>query len=124
MEALYQLTQKCSRTGRKPKLTGVLQPSIFGTQPEQPVETYPGPEHLEHLSKHRVVQNGDPRDNKNLLTATGVGHLHRLQGRILPHTNSQSVQEVHAFSHQGSVLPVQGPTLWSVHSTHGVYSGG
>ena len=28
------------------------------------------------------------------------------------------------FLHPGSVLPVQSPTLWSVHSTHGVHSGG
>ena len=80
--------------------------------------------HLEHLPKHRVVQNGDPRDNKDLPTARGVGHLHRLQGRILPYTNLQSVQEVHAFSHPGSVLPVQSSNLCSVHSTHGVHSGG
>ena len=98
--------------------------AIFGTQTQQPVGTGPGPEHLEHLPKHRVVQNGDPRDNKNLPTGRGVGHLHRLQGRILPYTNSQSVQEVHAFSHPGSVLPVQGPTLWPVHSTPGIHSGG
>ena len=101
--------QKCSRTG---------------TQTQQPVETYPGPEHLEHLPKHRVFQNGDPRDNKHLPTARGVGHLHRLQGRILPYTNSQSVQEVHAFSHPGSILPVQSPTIWPVHRTYGVHSGG
>ena len=88
------------------------------------METHPGPEHSEHLPKHRVVQNGDPRVNKNLPSGRGVGHFHRLQGRILPHTNSQPVQEVHAFSHPGSVLPVQGPTLWSVPSTHGVHSGG
>ena len=43
--------QKCSGTGNKPKLTGVLQLAIFGTQTQQPVETYPGPEHLEHLPK-------------------------------------------------------------------------
>ena len=116
--------QKCSGTGSKPKLTGVLQPAIFGTQTQQPVETYLGPEHLAHLPKHRVIQNGDPRDNKNLPTGRGVGHLHRLQGHIFPYTNSQSVQEVHAFSHPGPVLPVQSPTLWSVHSTYGVHSGG
>ena len=116
--------QKCSGTGSKPKLTGFLQPAIFGTQTQQPVETYSGPEHLEHLPKHRVVQNGDPRDNKNLPTARGVGHLHRLQGRILPYTNSQSVQEVYAFSHPGSVLTVKSPTIWPVHSTYGVHSGG
>ena len=116
--------QKCNRTGSKPKLTGVLQLAIFGTQIQQPVETYLGPEHLEHFPKHRVIQNGDPRDNKNLPTDGGVGHLHRLQGCILPHTNSQSVQEVHAFPHPRSVLPVQSPTLRPVHSTHGVHSGG
>ena len=59
----------------KPKLTGFLQPAIFGTQTQQPVETYPGPEHLEHLPKHRVVQNGDPRDNKDLPTTRGVGPI-------------------------------------------------
>ena len=88
------------------------------------METDPRPEHLEHLFKHRDVQDGNPRDNKNFPPSRGVGHIHRFQRRILPHTNSQSVQEVHAFSHPGSVLPVQGPTLWSVHSSHGVHSGG
>ena len=53
-----------------------------------------------------------------------MGHLHRLQRRILPHTYSQSVQEVHAFSPPGSVLPVQSPTLWPLHSSHGVHSDG
>ena len=80
------------------------------------MQTHPGPQHSEYLPKHTVVQNGDPRDNKDLPSGRGVGHFHRLQGRILPHTNSQSVQEVHAFSHPGSVLPVQSSTLWSVHS--------
>ena len=88
------------------------------------METGPGPEHLEHLFKHRVVKDGDPRDNKNLPTGRGVGHIHRFQRRLLPHTNSQSVKEVHAFSPPGSILPVQGPTLWPIHSPHGVHSGG
>ena len=116
--------QKCSRTGGESKLTGVLQPAIFGTQTQQPVETDLRPEHLEHLFKHRVVQDGDPRDNKNLPTGRGVGHINRFQRRILPHTNSQSVQEVHAFSPPRSVLPVQSPSLWPVHNPHGVHSGG
>ena len=98
--------QKCSRTGSKSKIPGVLQQAIFGTRTQQPVETYLGPEHLEHLPKHRVIQNGDTRNNKNLPTGKGVGYLHRFQGCILPHTNSQSVQEVHAFSRPGLVLPV------------------
>ena len=87
------------------------------------METYPGSEHLEHLFEHRVVQDGDPRDNKNLPTGRGVGHFHRLQRRVLPHTYSQSIQEVHAFSPPGSVLPIQSSTLWPLHSSHGVHSG-
>ena len=116
--------QECSQTSRKSELTRFLQPAIFGTQTQQPVETGPRPEHLEHLFKHRVVQDGDPRDNKNLPTGRGVGHIHRFQRLLLPHTNSQSVKEVHAFSPPGSVLPVQGPTLWPIHSPHEVHSGG
>ena len=113
--------QKC---GGQSKFTGVLQPAIFGTQTQQPVETHPRPEHLEHLFKHRGVQDGDPRDHKNLPPSRGVGHIHRFQRCILPYTHSQSVQEVHAFSPPGSVLPVQSPSLWPVHSPHGVHSGG
>ena len=45
-------------------------------------------------------------DNKDLPIGRGVGHLHRFQGPILPHTNSQSVQEVHAFSYPGLALLV------------------
>ena len=84
-----------------------------------PVSSRPWP-----IFKHRVVQDGDPRDNKNLPTGRGVGHIHRLQRPILPHTNSQPVQEVHAFSSPGSILPVQSSTLWSIHSPPGVHSGG
>ena len=95
--------------------------TIFGTKTQQPVETYLAPEHLEHHPKYIVVQNGDTRDNKNLPT----GSVTSIDFKdILPHTNLQSGQEVHAFSCPGSVLPVQSTTLWPVHSTHGVYSGG
>ena len=47
--------QKCSRTGSNSKITGVLQQAIFGTQTQQPVETYLGPEYLEHLPKHIYI---------------------------------------------------------------------
>ena len=63
--------QKCRGTGSNSKISGVLQQTIFSTQTQQPVETYLGPEHLEHLPKHRVFQNGDTRDNKNLPTEVG-----------------------------------------------------
>ena len=103
LEALYQLVNKNTvQPVENQNSLGFLQLAIVGSQAQQPVETCPGPEHLEHLFKLRVIQDGDPRGNKNLPTGKGVGHIHRLQRRILPYTNSQSVQEVHASSPPGS----------------------
>ena len=100
-----------NRKGGKCEISRVLQSPVSCTQASPKVEASNRPKQAQHLPTCRKVQNGK-------------GHLHRLQGCILPYTNSQSVQEVHAFPHPGSVLPVQCPTLWSVHSTHGVHSGG
>ena len=61
---------------------------------------------MNKFEKDRVIQNGDTRNNKKLPTSRGVGHLHRFQRRILAYTDSKSVQEVHVFSHPGSVLPI------------------
>ena len=77
--------QKCSGTSSKSKI------AILSTQ--QPVETYLGPEHLKHLHKHRVIQNGDTRDNKNLPTGRGVGYLHRY------HTSTYSQSRKYMHSH-------------------------
>ena len=89
-------------------------------QTQQPVETYPGPEHFEHLPKHRVIQNGDPIDNKDVPTARGVGHLHTLQGCILPYTNSQSVQESRFDLREGKVRPT--PERWQTFLTGKILS--
>ena len=50
-----------------------------------------------------------------------MGNIHKLQGRLLPHTSPKSFQEISTFSCQGSVLPIQSTTVWSVHSTHRVH---
>ena len=53
------------------------------------MEIYLGPEYLEHLPKHRVIQNGDTGDNNKIPTGRGVGYLDRFQRRVLPYTNSE-----------------------------------
>ena len=50
---------------------------------------------------NRVVQDGDPRDNKNLPTGRGVGHIHRFQRRILPHTIHSQSRKYMRFHLQG-----------------------
>ena len=53
-----------------------------------------------------------------------MDNFHRLQRRVLPYTNKQPVQEVHAFSYPGRNLSFQSAILWSVHSPYGVYNSG
>ena len=103
--------QMCCRIGSKSTVPGVLQLAIFGTQTQQPVETYLGSQQTQHLFENTVIQNGDRGDNKDLPPDRGVGNLHRLQGRILPYTNKQTVQEIHAFSYPGRDLSIQSTTL-------------
>ena len=112
--------QKCCRVGSKSTVPGVLQPIIPGTQTQQPVATYLGSEHTEQLSENTVIRNGDPRDYPDLPPSRRVGNLHRFQRRILPYTNKQPVQEVHAKQD----LSIQSTTLWPFHSPYGVHSGG
>ena len=52
-----------------------------------------------------------------------MGHLHRFQGCLFPHTDTGTVQEISKISRRGSDIPVQGSALWSVHSTLGVHCG-
>ena len=52
-----------------------------------------------------------------------MGHLHRFQGHLFPHTDTGTVQEISKISRGGSDIPVQGSALWSVHSTLGVHCG-
>ena len=72
----------------------------------KPVETYTGPQQSQQISKNRVIQNGDSRDNKDLPASRGVGNFNRFQRRILAHTDSEPVKEVHAFSYTGQIIPV------------------
>ena len=50
-----------------------------------------------------------------------MGNLHRLQGRLLPHSNTGTVQEVPQISYPGADLPVQSTAVRSVNSSHGIY---
>ena len=47
-------------------------------------------------------------------------YVHRLQGRLIPYSNTDQVQEIPMFSRSKSILPIQSTTISSVHSTNGV----
>ena len=50
-----------------------------------------------------------------------MDHLHRLQGCILPHSNTETVQEISEISCPRTNLPIQSPTIRAFDSTTGIY---
>ena len=110
LEALYQLINKNAVEPVENQNSLGFYNRLFGTQTQQPVETDPRPEHLEHLFKHRDVQDGNPRDNKNLPPSRGVGHIHRFQEayfHIPIHSQSRKYMRFHlqGRSYQFKALP-------------------
>ena len=85
------------------------------------METYIRSEQAKPLFENREVQNGNPGNHQNLPPTGRMGHLHRLQGRLLPYPNTGTIQEIPEISCPGSDIPIQGIAFRSVHSAHGVH---
>ena len=85
------------------------------------METYPGSEQTESFPQGGKIQNGDTGNHQDLPPDGGVGHLNRLQRRLLPHTNTRTIQEIPEISCPGSDIPIQGTAFRFVHSTLGVH---
>ena len=114
---------ECSRTDQNSEISRFLQPTIFGSKTKQLVETNTGHQHSEPISKDREIQNGN---TIAVRTSLQPGELvtSRLQGCLLPHSNTDPVQEILKLSHSRSVVPIQSTVIKSVHSTNGIHSGG
>ena len=113
--------QKCNRTGPQSNISRVFQPAFSGTQTQQQVEAYTGPKQTKSFPQGGEIQNGDTGNHQDIPPARGVGNLSRLQGCLLPYTNTGTVQEISPISCPGPDLPVQSTAIWSVHSAHGVH---
>ena len=115
--------QRCCRTGLQSDLVRVLQPTLFSPKTQQQVEADIGPEQSESISQGREIQNGDTGNHQDLPTSRGMGYLGRLQGCLLPYTNTGTVQEISPISCPGPDLPIQSTAIWSVQGAHGVHCG-
>ena len=113
--------QKCRRTGPQSEISRVFQPTVLSPQTQQKMETHPRPEQTKPISQNRNIQNGDTGNHQNIPPARGVGHLHRFQGRLLPHTNTGTIQEILEISCPRANIPIQSSAFRSVHSTLGVW---
>ena len=115
--------QKCRRTGPQSEISRVFQPTVLSPPSQQKMETHPRPEQTKPISQNRNIQNGDTGNHQNIPPARGVGHLHRFQGRLLPHTNTGTIQEILKISCPRANIPIQSSAFRSVHSTLGVHCG-
>ena len=113
--------QKCCRTSKTSNISGVFQPAIFSPKAQQQVETHTRFEQIESFPQDEKIQNGDTGNHQNVPPTRGVGYLNKFQGRLLPYTNTGTVQEISEISCPRSDIPVQGTALWSVHSTLGLH---
>ena len=112
--------QECNRTGPQSNISRVFQPAFSGTQTQQ-VEANTGPKQTKSFPQGGEIQNGDTGNHQDIPPARGVGNLSRLQGCLLPYTNTGTVQEISQISCPGPDLPIQSSAIWSVHSAHGVH---
>ena len=85
------------------------------------MEAYTRPKQTKSFPQGGEVQNGDTGNHQDIPPARGVGNLSRLQGCLLPYTDTGTIQEISQISCPGSDLPVQSTAFWSVHSAHGVH---
>ena len=85
------------------------------------METYTGSEQSKSIPQGSKIQDGNTGNHENFPPRRGVGDLNRLQGDLLPHTNTWTIQEISEISYPGSDIPVQSTAIRSVHSTHGVH---
>ena len=85
------------------------------------METYIRSEQTESFPQGGEIQNGDTGNHQDIPPTRGVGHLNRFQGRLLPYTDTGTIQEISKISCPGSDIPIQGSALWSVHSALGVH---
>ena len=97
--------QKRSRTSKQSKISGVFQPTILGAQTQQKVETHPRSEQFKPIPQDSKIQNGDTGNHQDLPLRRGVGELNRLQGRLLPDTNTGTIKEIPEISRLRSDIP-------------------
>ena len=93
--------QKRSRVGPQSNILGFLQPTFSSAQTQQQMEANTRPEQTKPFPQGGKIQNGDTGNHQNISPTGRVGHLSRLQGCLLPHTNTGTIQKYLRFHIQG-----------------------
>ena len=113
--------QKCSRASKKPNISELFQQIVSSPKTKQSVETDLGSEQSEFLPQGGEIQDGDPGNHQDITPTRRMDHLHRLQGCILPHPSTGTVQEISEISCSRTNIPIQSPTIRIFDGTTGVH---
>ena len=116
--------QKRSRVSKKPIISELFQQIVSSPQTKQLVETDLGSEQSEFLPQVGEIQDGDPGNHQDIPPTGRVDHLRRLQGCILSHPDTGTVQEIPKISCSRTNLPIQSSTIRAFDSTTGIYCSG
>ena len=91
MSILTAYEQKRSRASAKSKTSRVFQQTFLGPETQQQVEAYRRSKQTKPFPQGGKIHNGDTGNHQDIPPKRGVGYLNRLQGRLLPYTNTGTI---------------------------------
>ena len=113
--------QKRGRKGQANQISSLFQSLVLGPQTKQQMATNPRSQCPQQIFEDGYVQNGNPREYKNISRSGGVGHLNRFPRCIFPYSHPSTVQKIPEIPFPRTVIPISSSTLRSVHSSNGIY---
>ena len=115
------LGQKDSRDGEGSSISSLFQQTFHSSQTKSKIATSLGPQCSKQIFECKNIQNGNPRDNSDLLTTRGMGDIAGFQQCLFPHSYSHRVSKISQVPLPKPVLPVAGLPLWPFNSSNGVH---
>ena len=122
LEALHQLIDKNAiELVHKQTSLGFFNQLFLVPKTQQQMEADLRSKQSEPFPKDQKIQDGDTGNHQDLTPIGRVGNLHRLQGRLLPYSDTGSIQEIPETSYTRPNLSIQSTTIWPINSAHGVH---
>ena len=110
-----------SRDGEGSNISSLLQPTVHSSKTKSEMATNLGPQCSKQIFERKNIQDGNSGNNSAVPTTRGMGDIAGFQRRLFPHSGSCKVPEISQVPFSKSVLSVQGPSLWPLHSSNGVH---
>ena len=114
-------SQECCRTSKATDISGVFQPTIFSPKTQQQVRPILDLSKLNLFLKTEKFKMETPETIRTSLQQGEWVTSIDFKDAYFPYTNTGTVQKISEISCPRSDIPVQGSSLWSVHSTLGVH---